>query len=139
MESSGKSFADALKMVMERSSPEELIKWIPSEESVAARFVPSLMILTLNALAVCPNEITSLENVPDNLRLRLINRMCDRSTMNAAVLRLLVERSPTEIRLKNCSWLTQEQFHDTIGNCDTTKLQVNFITSSSALLVVWLN
>ncbi|XP_042032153.1 protein AMN1 homolog isoform X2 [Salvia splendens] len=124
MESSGKSFADALKMVRERSSPEELIKWIPSEKSVAAPFVPSLMILTLNVLALCPNEITSLKNIPDNLRLRLINRMCDKSTMNAAVLRLLVERSPTEIRVKNCSWLTQEQFHHTIGNCDTTKLQV---------------
>ncbi|XP_042034445.1 F-box/LRR-repeat protein 17-like isoform X2 [Salvia splendens] len=125
MESSGKSFADALKMARERSSPEQLIKWSPSVEKCgAARFVPSLMILTLNALAVFPNEITSLKNVPDNLRLRLINRMCDKSTMNAAVLRLLVERSPTEIRVKDCSWLTQVHFHHTIGNCDTSKLQV---------------
>lgn len=118
------SFADALKMVRER---ENLIKWSPSvEKRGAARFVPSLMILTLNAIAVCPNEITSLEIVPDNLRLRLINRMCDKSTMNAAVLRLLVERKPTEIRVKNCSWLTQDHFHHTIGNCDTSQLQVIF-------------
>ncbi|KAL1532630.1 protein AMN1 isoform X1 [Salvia divinorum] len=125
MGSSGKSFADALNMAREISSPERLIQWSPSVgKSVAAPFVPSLLNLSLNCLARFPDEIATLELVPDNLRLRLINRMCDTRKMNAGVLKLLVEGSPTEIRVKNCSWLTQEQFQLTIGNFDTKELQV---------------
>ncbi|XP_057799897.1 uncharacterized protein LOC131015510 [Salvia miltiorrhiza] len=124
-------FADALKMVRERSSKraaEQLIEWRPlvkdQEQSVTAAFVPSLLNLSLKALAECAEGIVSLEQVPDSLRVRLANRLCDIGKMNSSFLNLLVAGSPTEIRIKNCSWLTEEQFQQTIGKCQTKELQV---------------
>ncbi|KAH6826307.1 hypothetical protein C2S53_012268 [Perilla frutescens var. hirtella] len=124
-------FSDALKMVRERTSKrsaQQLIEWRPSvknqEQSITAAFVPSLLDLSLNALAKSAEGIVSLEQVPDNIRGRLANKMCDIGKMNAFFLNLLVEGCPTEIRIKNCSWLTEDQFQQTIGNCQTKDLQV---------------
>ncbi|KAL1552301.1 hypothetical protein AAHA92_13114 [Salvia divinorum] len=124
-------FGDALKMVRERTSKraaEQLIEWSPSvknqERSVAAAFTPSLLNLSLKALAEFAEGMVSLKQVPDNLRVRLTNRLCDKGLMNVGFLNFLVEGSPTEIRIKNCSWLTEEQFQQTIGKCETDKLQV---------------
>ncbi|XP_047971002.1 uncharacterized protein LOC125214143 [Salvia hispanica] len=124
-------FGDALKMVRERTSKraaEQLIEWSPSvkdqQRSVAAPFVPSLLNISLKALAECAEGMVSLKQVPDNLRVRLTNRLCDKGLMNVGFLNFLVEGSPTEIRIKNCSWLTEEQFQQTIVKCETDKLQV---------------
>lgn len=129
-------FGDALKMVRERTSKraaEQLIEWSPSvknqQRSVAAAFVPSLLNLSLKALAECAEGMVSLKHVPDNLRVRLTNRLCDKGLMNVGILNFLVEGSPTEIRIQNCSWLTEEQFQQTIGKCETEKLQVFSISS----------
>ncbi|KAF6140529.1 hypothetical protein GIB67_035556, partial [Kingdonia uniflora] len=44
--------------------------------------------------------------------------------MNFQFLELLVSGSPTEIRVKDCSWLTEEQLYKALVKCDTTKLTV---------------
>ncbi|KAL6534057.1 hypothetical protein OROHE_013890 [Orobanche hederae] len=95
-------FADALRMVRERSSKRaarQLIEWKSLREnqdrSITAPLVPSLLDLSLKALAE-----------------------------NAEVMNLLVEGCPTEIRVKNCSWLTEKQCLQTFGNCDTKDLRV---------------
>ncbi|KAL6556704.1 hypothetical protein OROGR_005992 [Orobanche gracilis] len=88
-------FTDALRVVRERSSKRaarQLIEWKSLREnqnrSITAPFVPSLLDLSLKALA---------ENA---------------------------EGCPTEIRVKNCSWLTEKQCLQTFGNFDTKDLRV---------------
>lgn len=124
-------FSDALKMVRERTSKraaQQLIEWRPSEENhgrgITAAFVPSLLDLSLKALAESAEGIVSLEQVPDNLRGRLTNMLCDIGKMNAHIMNLLAEGCPTEIRIKNCSWLTEKQFQQTFRNCQTKDLRV---------------
>lgn len=127
-------FADALKMVRGRVSKqkvvEQLIKWKPlenQERSITSAFVPSLLNLSLKTLAESAEGIVLLEAVPDSLRGRLANRVCDVGKINANFLKLVVEGCPTAIRLKNCSWMTEEQFQQTIGECETKDLQVIYV------------
>ncbi|KAK4412697.1 hypothetical protein Salat_2916900 [Sesamum alatum] len=134
VEQLGKSpgpFSEALKMVRGRTSKraaQQLIEWKPSEEkqnrNITAPFVPSLLDLSLNALAENAEGIVSLELVPDNLRRRLTDMLCDMRKMNLNVLNLLLQGCPTEIRIKNCSWLTDKQFQQTFRNCRTKDLRV---------------
>lgn len=124
-------FADALKMVRGRVSKQKVvINWKPlenQERSITSAFVPSLLNLSLKALAESAEGIVSLEAVPDSLRGRLANRVCDLGKINANFLKLVVEGCPTAIRLKNCSWMTEEQFQQTIGECETKDLQVIYV------------
>lgn len=124
-------FSDALKMVRERTSKvaaQKLIEWRPlvknQEESITAGFVPSLLDLSLKALAKSAEGIVSLGQVPDCLRWRLTNILCDIGGMNACFFNLLMEGFPTEVRIKNCSWLTEEQFQLTIAKWQTKDLRV---------------
>ncbi|KAI3468058.1 hypothetical protein Pfo_024721 [Paulownia fortunei] len=124
-------FSEALKIVRERTSKraaQQLIEWKPSKEnlgqSITAPFVPSLLDISMRALAENAEGIVSLELVPDNLRGRLTNVLCDISKMNVHIMNLLVEKCPTEIRIKNCSWLTEKQFQQTFGNCQKKYLRV---------------
>ncbi|KAL3655799.1 hypothetical protein CASFOL_000195 [Castilleja foliolosa] len=126
-------FSDSLRMVRERASKQgaaarQLIDWKPAKEnldrSVTARFVPSLLDLSLKALAENAERIVSLELVPDHLRERLVDRLCDTSKMSIHVMNLIVEKCPTEIRLKNCSWLTEKQFREMFENCQRENLRV---------------
>ncbi|KAL8497046.1 hypothetical protein ACS0TY_020651 [Phlomoides rotata] len=124
-------FSDALKMVRERTSKraaDHLIEWRCLEEnqdrSSSTVFVPSLLDLSLRALAKSAEGLVSLGHVPDNLRRRLTNILCDTSKMNVHIMNLLVEGCPTEIRIKNCSWLTDDQFNHTFGNWRTKDLRV---------------
>ncbi|KAL0330639.1 UNVERIFIED_CONTAM: F-box/LRR-repeat protein 17 [Sesamum angustifolium] len=134
VEQLGKSpgpFSEALKMVRERTSKravQQLIEWKPSEEkqnqNITTPFAPSLLDVSLKALAENAEGIVSLELVPDNLRRRLTDMLCDMRKMNLNVLNLLLQGCPTEIRIKNCSWLTDEQFQQTFRNCQTKDLRV---------------
>ncbi|KAL0323698.1 UNVERIFIED_CONTAM: hypothetical protein Scaly_2336900 [Sesamum calycinum] len=118
-------------MVRERTSKravQQLIEWKPSEEkqnqNITTPFAPSLLDVSLKALAENAEGIVSLELVPDNLRRRLTDMLCDMRKMNLNVLNLLLQGCPTEIRIKNCSWLTDEQFQQTFRNCQTKDLRV---------------
>ncbi|KAM3741533.1 hypothetical protein ACB098_07G002400 [Castanea mollissima] len=44
--------------------------------------------------------------------------------MNNHVFELLIRGSPSEVRLRDCSWLTEEQFTDSFQTCDTSNLTV---------------
>ncbi|CAA0838026.1 Unknown protein [Striga hermonthica] len=124
-------FSDALTMVRERASKKsakKLIEWKPSSEnqdkSTLTPFVPSLLDLSLKALAENAEGMISLKMVPDNLRERLTDRLCDTSKMGVDFLKLLLEGCPTEIRIKNSSWLTEKEFHQAFKNCQTKDLRV---------------
>ncbi|CAL9222615.1 unnamed protein product [Arabidopsis halleri] len=106
----------------ERSSP---TIWVPKRNcSLAPRKAPSLQELSLRILVKNADAITSLDYVPDTLRVKLCQLLCDSRRMDVHFLDLLVQGSPTEICVPDCSWLTEEQFTECFKNCDTSNLMV---------------
>ncbi|XP_010412894.1 PREDICTED: uncharacterized protein LOC104699259 [Camelina sativa] len=111
----------------ERSSP---TIWVPRINYTSApRKAPSLQELSLqilvkNADAINADAIVSLDYVPDALRVKLCQSLCDSRRMDVHFLDLLVRGSPTEICVPDCSWLTEEQFTECFKNCDTSNLMV---------------
>ncbi|XVE53999.1 hypothetical protein DITRI_Ditri03aG0047500 [Diplodiscus trichospermus] len=103
------------------------IKWVPQKgkgKDRPKRLPPSLLEMSLRILVNNADAIVSLDHVPDSLRHRLCQMLCDSRRMNSNFLDLLVSGSPTEIRLRDCSWLTEEQFTKCFERCDTTNLTV---------------
>ncbi|XP_054806024.1 uncharacterized protein LOC129308720 isoform X2 [Prosopis cineraria] len=103
------------------------INWVPrsNQEQVCARVsAPSLLELSLDLLAKNADAIVSLENVPDALKHKLCHLLCDSRKMNFQLLELLLTGTPTEIRLTDCSWMTEEQFVTAFQSCDTTNMVV---------------
>jgi DNA repair protein RAD7 len=106
----------------ERSSP---TIWVPrSNFSFPPRKAPSLQELSLRVLVKNADAITSLDYVPDTLRVKLCQLLCDSRRMDLHFLDLLVQGSPTEICVPDCSWLTEEEFTECFKNCDTSNLMV---------------
>lgn len=120
----------ALNKLIERKlklSEQQLIRWKPSENrdnSNVKRSVPSLLDLSLKVLAENADAIVSLKGVPDFLKRRLSNILCDSRKMNVQVLDLFVRGSPEEIRVKNASWITDSQFKTSFGSFAAKKLRV---------------
>ncbi|KAK7281292.1 hypothetical protein RIF29_09130 [Crotalaria pallida] len=133
-------FSTAMKIIKDRalksvptagvSSERNLvdsIKWVPkrNEGDIGASFsVPSLQELCLKILAKNVDAVVSLDSVPDALRHKLSQLLCDSRKINGHFFELLVCGSPTEIRLRDCSWLTEEQFTTSFQTCDTANLVV---------------
>ncbi|XP_057428823.1 uncharacterized protein LOC130722188 [Lotus japonicus] len=116
--SSQASLIDSIKWVPRTTSSEE-------REDATARFnVPSLQEMCLQILSRNVDAIVSLESVPDALRHRLSHLLCDSRRINDHFLELLVGGAPTEIRLRDCSWLSEEHFTKCFQTCDTTNLLV---------------
>lgn len=97
-------------------------------------FVPSLLDLSLGVLAENAEGIVSLELVPDLLKERLTILLCNMRKMDVHMLNLLLKPCPTVIRVKDCSWLTESQFRQTFGNCDTESLRVTNSAFPSILI-----
>ncbi|PPD89982.1 hypothetical protein GOBAR_DD13080 [Gossypium barbadense] len=103
------------------------IKWVPQKckrKDWSKRLPPSLLDLSLRVLVDNADAIASLAHVPDALRHKLCHMLCDSRRMNSNFFDLLLNGSPTEIRLKDCSWLTEEQFTQCFEKCDTTNLTI---------------
>ncbi|KAK4265602.1 hypothetical protein QN277_026631 [Acacia crassicarpa] len=125
IEAASDPFSTAIKSI--RSRGMKSINWVPrsNQEQICARVsAPSLQELCLNSLAKHADAIVSLENVPDALKHRLSQLVCDSRKMNSTFLELLLTGSPTEVRLSDCSWMTEEQFVKVFQSCDTTKVVV---------------
>ncbi|XP_058780629.1 SCF E3 ubiquitin ligase complex F-box protein grrA-like [Vicia villosa] len=128
-------FSEAIKAIQERAERnkkreivEEPPLWIPKrsgKDLVRRRsYVPSLQELSLNILAKHSDAIASLDCVCDELRHRLSNLLCDSRKMNCHFLELLLTDVPTQIRLKDCSWLTEEEFTKYFGTLVTSEIEV---------------
>ncbi|KAL5065801.1 hypothetical protein RYX36_027538 [Vicia faba] len=128
-------FSEAIKAIQDRAERnhkrgivEEPPVWIPKrngKDSVRRRlYVPSLQELTVNILAKHSDAIVSLDCVCDELRHRLSNLLCDSRKMNSHFLELLLADVPTQIRLKDCSWLTEEEFTKYFGTLVTSEIGV---------------
>ncbi|XP_004513482.3 DNA repair protein rhp7-like [Cicer arietinum] len=103
------------------------IKWNPkpnSEKLGGKCSVPSLQELCIRILANNVDAIVSLETVPDDFRHWLSQLLCDSRRINDHFFELLVGGTPTEIRLRDCSWLSEEQFTKCFQMCDTSNLVV---------------
>ncbi|CAK9144176.1 unnamed protein product [Ilex paraguariensis] len=103
------------------------VVWVPRRSQqldCSKQLVPSLQELCMTILAKNADAITSLDIVPDILRHKLTQLLCDSRRMNDHFLNLLVSKSPTEIRVRDCSWLTEEQFMKNFEGCDTNNLTV---------------
>ncbi|MCD9646216.1 hypothetical protein HAX54_035893 [Datura stramonium] len=123
-------FSTALKRIRERipkQKDEKLVKWEACQHPESKEFscvIPSLLDLSLKTLAENADEIVSLQGVPDMLRGRLTELLCNSRKMSSHMLDLLVQGSPTQIRIKDCSWLTEKQFCNSFGNFDRRNLMV---------------
>lgn len=115
--------------------------WVPKRNQKGGEkgffFVPSLQELCLEMLADNADAMVSLEGVPDELIRKLCNLLCDSRKMNTRFLELLLSGSPTEIRLKDCSWLTEEQFAKYFQTCDTTRLEVCLLSNQFGTCLVF--
>ncbi|CAK7352784.1 unnamed protein product [Dovyalis caffra] len=106
---------------------ESFFKWVPANaegSDALSRKVHTLLDLSLNALGKNADAIVSLEHVPDKLRHRLSQLVSDCGVMDAHFVELLARGSPTEIRLRNISRLTEDEFAKIFGVCDTKDLTV---------------
>ncbi|GMN53009.1 hypothetical protein TIFTF001_022151 [Ficus carica] len=103
------------------------VDWFPKNSKDRGRpkkDVPSLQELSLRCLADNADKLVSLDNIPDCLRHQLSQLLCDSRRMDAHFFKLLVQGSPTEVRLKDCSRLTEDEFTKSFQNFDPSNLVV---------------
>ncbi|KAK3040369.1 hypothetical protein RJ639_026774, partial [Escallonia herrerae] len=104
------------------SSP---VVWVPRkdrQDGCSKLSVPSLQELCVAILSKNVDAITSLDSVPDLLRHRLSQLLCDTRRMNDHFFDLLLSGSPTEIRVRDCSWLSEKHFAKSFEACDVNNL-----------------
>jgi len=70
------------------------------------------------------DKLVSLYYLPDCFKHRLSQLLCVSRRMNAHVFKLLLQGSPTEVCVKDCSWLTEEEFTKCLQNFDPSNLMV---------------
>ncbi|KAL8209282.1 hypothetical protein R6Q57_006014 [Mikania cordata] len=100
--------------------------WVPNQHDrfMKNKVAPSLEELCISIMAENVDAITSLESVPDVIRHKLTQGLCDSRKMNHHFLNLLASGSPSEIRIKDCSWLNEDQFLKTFEAIDASNLTV---------------
>ncbi|RHN64573.1 hypothetical protein MtrunA17_Chr4g0070531 [Medicago truncatula] len=79
--------------------------------------------MSLKILANHVDGLASLDGVSDALKQRLSALLCDSRKMNAHSLELLLSGFPNVIRLKDCSWMTEEEFTKYFGKLDNSILE----------------
>ncbi|XP_060187949.1 uncharacterized protein LOC132617078 [Lycium barbarum] len=103
------------------------VVWVPKKDQQCQSttlVVPSLQDLCMGILVNNADAITSLDCVPDALRHRICQSLCDSRKMTYQFFELLIRGSPTEIRIRDCSWLNEEKFTQSFEGCDTSNLVV---------------
>ncbi|KAG9458087.1 hypothetical protein H6P81_002595 [Aristolochia fimbriata] len=103
------------------------IEWTPSDNTGHMninRPVPSLASKCLLVLCEYAEQIFSLEGVPEFLRSKLCQALCNSRKMDSRLLDLLIVGSPSEISVKDCSSITEEKLKQILARCETTKLEV---------------
>ncbi|PWA83776.1 Leucine-rich repeat, cysteine-containing subtype [Artemisia annua] len=127
-------FSTAMKIINDRAAnmpPQKKRKaesvplvWVPKKKQRVMRAAPSLQDLCMTIMSQHVDAITSLESVPDAHRHKLTRLLCDSRKMNHHFFDLLASGTPTEIRVRDCSWLTEEQFTKTFEKTDVSNLTV---------------
>uniref|UniRef100_A0A7N0U6Z9 Uncharacterized protein n=1 Tax=Kalanchoe fedtschenkoi TaxID=63787 RepID=A0A7N0U6Z9_KALFE len=112
------------------------IDWTPSRKQgckhITAK-IPSLLDLSIDALAKNAESIISLDPAPDALKQRISQAACDFRKMDSHLLEILVSDSPTEVYVKDCSWMSEEEFVRIFGSCDMKNLMSINLSQCSLL------
>ncbi|KAI3853925.1 hypothetical protein MKX03_024151 [Papaver bracteatum] len=116
-------FSTAMRRIKQSETKPD-IEWKGTTDPERKRVTPKLEDMSINLLAKHVEAISSLRGVPDVLRNKLSNVLCDSRRMDSHSMELLTSGSPTEIRVKDCSWLTEEQFSKIMMGCDTHNLTI---------------
>ncbi|KAJ3677093.1 hypothetical protein LUZ60_002817 [Juncus effusus] len=137
-------FSTAMKIIKEREaklearqnnsskideSNEVKIPWVPSrdknkKQGSFCKTAPSLKSLAMRVLVENADEIESLEGIPDGMKSRIVRMLCDSRKMSFRVLCQLAKDRPAEICVSDCSWVTEKEFQEVFGDCDTSDLKV---------------
>ncbi|KAF1876179.1 hypothetical protein Lal_00006810 [Lupinus albus] len=124
-------FSKAMKIIEEREMKKKSLTslWVPRKSQQVARFsIPlTLLEMCLQTLVKHSDAIVSLDGIPDFLRHKISQLLCDSRKMNIHYFELLVNGSPTEIRLRDCSWL---------DNCNLLHLTFALYVSIT-ILIFW--
>ncbi|CAM8898777.1 unnamed protein product [Rhodiola kirilowii] len=111
-----------------RSQPKSFtINWTPSrgqDYKLVTAKIPSLLDLSVATLARNAESVVSLEPAPDALKHKISQAACDFRKMDSHLLEIYVSESPTEVYVKDCSWMTEEQLVHIFGGFDTKRLTV---------------
>ncbi|XP_058078242.1 uncharacterized protein LOC131226651 [Magnolia sinica] len=113
--------------ISDRNKSSPVIEWKPSQDRDHMRLMrvaPLLQDLCFNLLCKNAEAITSLQGIPDSLKCKLSRWLCDSRKMTCHVLGLIVSGSPSEICLRDCSWVTEDQLKEILGGCNTDHLRV---------------
>ncbi|KAK6927216.1 hypothetical protein RJ641_005807 [Dillenia turbinata] len=121
--SSERTFAAALAEI-KSGKAQQLLGWKPSRYGVLERVPSTLLELSMNVLAKNADVIVSLQGIPDILRHKLSHLVSSCRKMDAHFMGLLAAGSPAELRVKDCSRLTEEEFTEIFKHCDTQNLMV---------------
>ncbi|XP_076895455.1 uncharacterized protein LOC143548079 [Bidens hawaiensis] len=103
---------------------EKLVDWSPRCVGFRPRVAPSLLDLSLDVLVKNADAISSFDHVPEWMRKKLTNLLCETHKMDIHILELLFKGSPSEIRVHSCSWMTQQQLTDTLRKSNLQNLKV---------------
>ncbi|XP_077239961.1 DNA repair protein rhp7-like [Tasmannia lanceolata] len=126
-------FSAAMKVIEDQQLklkfPQLNSNWMPTKNRSFTRpswLVPSLQDLCVREFCKNAEEIISMnaEEPPDELRNKICQSLCDSRKMNFRMLELLVGTRPSEIQLKDCSWITEEQLEIILKGCTTDHLRV---------------
>lgn len=90
------------------------------------RTAPTLTELCMRVLAENSEAIESLHLVPDHLKKKISSLVSDSSKVDKAFMQLLVDDSPSEVSVKNCVDLEEEDLTQILSECDRVSLQVVF-------------
>ncbi|KAI3924608.1 hypothetical protein MKW92_042655, partial [Papaver armeniacum] len=116
-------FSTAMRRIQQSETKPD-IEWNATTDPERKRVTPELEDMSINLLAKHVEAVSSLRGVPDVLRNKLSNVLCDSRRMDPHSMELLTSGSPTEIRVKDCSLLTEEQFSKIMEGCDTHNLTI---------------
>ncbi|KAL3625302.1 hypothetical protein CASFOL_030756 [Castilleja foliolosa] len=102
------------------------LKWVPRTQDLVRcnKHIPSLQELCMSILCKNADAISSLEFIPDAMRHTISWFLCDGRGMKSRFLELLVRGSPTEVRVRDCSWLTEELVIKIFDGVDASNLMV---------------
>ncbi|KAM7256990.1 hypothetical protein ACFE04_012731 [Oxalis oulophora] len=111
-------FENAYEMIIKRAEQKrraillnDIVHRVPcsSHSSSKAKKVPSLLDLSCDVLAKNVEKLMSLKLVPDELRSKLSQAVSDYRKLDANFAELLVKGDPVEIRVRDGSYLKEEE------------------------------
>ncbi|KAK1264253.1 hypothetical protein QJS04_geneDACA013477 [Acorus gramineus] len=116
--------AKGLSLGPKRDDQVMKIDWSPlSAGRVCRTAPPSLLSLSMRVLANNAGEIETLRGVPDVMRHKLSQLLCRSRRMDCRFLRLLFEDRPSEVRVEDSSWISEEQLYDILSSFDSRCLK----------------